>query len=155
MQKLLIKGKKYLSGSIKISGSKNATLPILAAAILCEKIVLKNIPLVKDVFTMIELLNSIGLSVKLNKKNLFYRFEGFGNFPSNGLHQSKKGVTRFIWCGRRFRYSLVGSKAFSLCCSLNKIKKMSPFRNMPRLQFWGSEGPNPQKHTKFRQIHTQ
>jgi UDP-N-acetylglucosamine 1-carboxyvinyltransferase len=69
MQKLLIKGKKYLSGSIKISGSKNATLPILAAAILCEKIVLKNIPLVKDVFTMIELLNSIGLSVKLNKKN--------------------------------------------------------------------------------------
>jgi UDP-N-acetylglucosamine 1-carboxyvinyltransferase len=69
MQKLLINGKKYLSGSIKISGSKNATLPILAAAILCENIVLKNIPLVRDVFTMIELLSSIGLNIKLNKKN--------------------------------------------------------------------------------------
>ena len=38
MQKLIIKGKKYLSGSISISGSKNATLPILAATLLCKKI---------------------------------------------------------------------------------------------------------------------
>ena len=68
MQKLLIKGKNSLSGNIKISGSKNATLPILAASILSSKITLKNIPLVKDVFTMIELLNSIGLKVKINKK---------------------------------------------------------------------------------------
>jgi UDP-N-acetylglucosamine 1-carboxyvinyltransferase len=37
MQKLLIKGKKDLSGSISISGSKNATLPILAASILAKK----------------------------------------------------------------------------------------------------------------------
>jgi len=36
MQKLLIKGKKDLSGSISISGSKNATLPILAASILAK-----------------------------------------------------------------------------------------------------------------------
>ena len=36
MQKLLIKGKKELSGLIKISGSKNATLPILAASILAK-----------------------------------------------------------------------------------------------------------------------
>ena len=34
MQKLIIKGKKELSGKISISGSKNATLPILAASIL-------------------------------------------------------------------------------------------------------------------------
>ena len=37
MQKLLIKGKKEISGSISISGSKNATLPILAASILAQK----------------------------------------------------------------------------------------------------------------------
>ena len=59
MQKLLINGKKELSGKISISGSKNATLPILAASILSNKIKLKNIPLVKDIFTMIELLKSI------------------------------------------------------------------------------------------------
>ncbi len=69
MQKLLIKGKRELSGKISISGSKNATLPILAASILAKKVQLKNIPLVKDIFTMIELLNFIGLNTKIIKKS--------------------------------------------------------------------------------------
>ena len=68
MQKLIIKGNKILNGSITISGSKNASLPILAASILTKKTELKNIPLVRDVFTMIELLNSIGLKTKIDKK---------------------------------------------------------------------------------------
>ena len=68
MQKLIIKGKRYLSGKISISGSKNATLPILAASILSNNIKLQNIPLVKDIFTMIELLEFIGLKVKILKK---------------------------------------------------------------------------------------
>ena len=68
MQKLIIKGKKELSGKISISGSKNATLPILAASILASNVKVRNIPLVKDIFTMIELLNFIGLKTKLNKK---------------------------------------------------------------------------------------
>ena len=68
MEKLIIKGKKELSGKISISGSKNATLPILAATILANQVTLKNIPLVKDIFTMVELLNFIGLKTKINKK---------------------------------------------------------------------------------------
>ena len=67
MQKLLIKGKKDLSGTISISGSKNATLPILAASIL-QKCKIKNVPLVKDIFTMIELLKFIGIKIKNKKK---------------------------------------------------------------------------------------
>ena len=69
MQKLLINGKKELSGKISISGSKNATLPILAATILSDKAKLKNIPLVKDIFTMVELLKFIGLKVNVLKNN--------------------------------------------------------------------------------------
>ena len=69
MQKLLIKGKRELIGKISISGSKNASLPILAASILAREVRLKNIPLVKDIFTMIELLNFIGLKTKIIKKN--------------------------------------------------------------------------------------
>ena len=69
MQKLLIKGKKNLFGSISISGSKNATLPILAASILAKDVNLTNVPLVKDIFTMIELLKFIGIKVKTIKKN--------------------------------------------------------------------------------------
>jgi len=71
MQKLLIKGKKELSGTISISGSKNASLPILAASILANQVRLSNIPLVKDIFTMLELLNFIGLKTKILKnKNI-------------------------------------------------------------------------------------
>ena len=69
MERLEIIGGKKLSGTIAISGSKNATLPILAATILTnKKIVIKNVPIVRDVETMVTLLNTIGSSVKLNKK---------------------------------------------------------------------------------------
>ena len=70
MQKLIVKGGKALSGTISISGSKNATLPILAATILSDKkIILKNVPMVKDVSTMANLLVSLGSSLKIKKKN--------------------------------------------------------------------------------------
>ena len=69
MQKLIIKGKKKLFGSINISGSKNATLPILAATLLTDKIIiLKNVPFVQDVHTMINLLKFIGLNIEISKK---------------------------------------------------------------------------------------
>ncbi len=80
MQKLLIKGKKELIGKISISGSKNATLPILAASILANRVKIKNIPLVKDIFTMVELLNFIGLKTKLiKKKNIIEIFNSEKN----------------------------------------------------------------------------
>ena len=69
MQKLEIKGGKKISGTIMVSGSKNATLPILASTILTnKKVIIKNIPIVKDVETMAELLSTIGSTVKFNKK---------------------------------------------------------------------------------------
>ena len=76
MQKLLIKGKREILGKISISGSKNATLPILAASILAnKKVKLKNIPLVQDIFTMLELLKFIGLNIKIKKKKNFIEIE--------------------------------------------------------------------------------
>ena len=76
MKKLVIKGKKKLYGSIHISGSKNATLPILASTILSEKkIIIKNFPLVKDVFTMIDLLVSIELKVNIDKKKRILKID--------------------------------------------------------------------------------
>ena len=69
MQKLEIKGGRKISGTITISGSKNATLPILAATILTnKKVIIKNIPVVKDVITMVELLRTIGSSIKFDEK---------------------------------------------------------------------------------------
>ena len=69
MQKLEIRGGRKISGTIAISGSKNATLPILASTILTnKKVVIKNIPVVRDVETMTALLNALGSTVKLNKR---------------------------------------------------------------------------------------
>ena len=69
MQKLEIKGGRKISGTVVISGSKNATLPILASTILTnKKIIITNIPIVKDVETMVNLLKSMGSTVKLDKK---------------------------------------------------------------------------------------
>jgi len=68
MQKLKIIGGKKLFGTISISGSKNATLPILAATILTDKkVIIRNIPMVRDVETMVNLLITIGSTVKLNR----------------------------------------------------------------------------------------
>ena len=54
MQKLEVFGANKLKGQIKISGSKNASLPILAATLLAsDKIFLNNLPNVKDIETMI------------------------------------------------------------------------------------------------------
>ena len=75
MQKLLIRGKKDLSGTIAISGSKNASLPILAASILGKNIRLSNVPFVKDIFTMIELLKFIGIKVKIIKTKNIIKIE--------------------------------------------------------------------------------
>ena len=71
MQKLEVFGANKLKGQIKISGSKNASLPILAASILSnKKIILKNIPKVKDIETMINLLKSLGSKVKFSQNQI-------------------------------------------------------------------------------------
>ena len=71
MQKLEVLGANKLKGQIKISGSKNASLPILAATLLSkEKIYLKNLPRVEDIKTMITLLQSLGSIIKFKKKKI-------------------------------------------------------------------------------------
>ena len=57
MDKFVIKGPSKIKGDIRISGSKNAALPILAATLLFSKPVeLKNVPNVRDIQTMLNLL---------------------------------------------------------------------------------------------------
>ena len=72
MEKLEVVGGKKLSGVIKISGSKNASLPILAASLLSKKkIKLINLPQVKDIKTMLTLLESLGSRIKkVGKKTI-------------------------------------------------------------------------------------
>jgi UDP-N-acetylglucosamine 1-carboxyvinyltransferase len=65
MDKLVIEGGRRLEGAVEVSGAKNASLPILAATILSkEPSVIKNVPQVADVFTMVKILRSIGAKVQ-------------------------------------------------------------------------------------------
>ena len=71
MQKLEVFGANKLKGQVKISGSKNASLPILAASLLSnKKVYLRNIPKVKDIDTMINLLESLGSKTQFDNFNL-------------------------------------------------------------------------------------
>ena len=65
MDKLLVRGGRTLSGSINISGSKNAALPILAATLLTkETCVIRNVPDVSDTNYMIQILSALGAEVE-------------------------------------------------------------------------------------------
>jgi UDP-N-acetylglucosamine 1-carboxyvinyltransferase len=71
MYKYVIIGGKKLSGNTYVSGSKNASLPILAATILNEgKTILSNIPEIDDVKIMIQILNSLGCVIDKNEDKL-------------------------------------------------------------------------------------
>ena len=87
MQKLEVFGANRLKGQIKISGSKNASLPILAATLLSnKKINLSNVPKVKDIETMIELLRSLGSKIKfVNNKINIDNSNQFKKFASYNL----------------------------------------------------------------------
>ncbi len=68
MDKFLINGPCKVKGKVSISGSKNASLPILAATLLFDKpVIIKNLPSVKDIKTMLNLLKSLGSKIILSK----------------------------------------------------------------------------------------
>ena len=70
MDKFLINGPCQIKGKVTIAPSKNAAIPILASTLLFDKpVVIKNLPRVKDVDTMISLLRSLGSKIILSKDN--------------------------------------------------------------------------------------
>ncbi len=72
MDKISILGGKTLEGIISISGSKNASLPILAASLLTNEVsCLSNVPNLLDITTMKDLLSSLGINITSNNKILY------------------------------------------------------------------------------------
>ncbi|MDP6625831.1 MAG: UDP-N-acetylglucosamine 1-carboxyvinyltransferase, partial [Nitrospinota bacterium] len=70
MKQIIIRGGKPLKGKVKISGAKNAALPILAAAILTDKkSIVRNVPHLKDIDTFSRLLATLGANVREKDKN--------------------------------------------------------------------------------------
>ena len=69
MDKFVIKGGKPLKGRVKVEGSKNASLPIIAASLLIDKgeTVIKNVPPLRDIYSMIKVLEHLGAKVSYDK----------------------------------------------------------------------------------------
>jgi UDP-N-acetylglucosamine 1-carboxyvinyltransferase len=63
MDRILIRGGARLSGEVRASGSKNSTLALMAAALLADSdVILRNVPRLRDVETMLEILRALGAS---------------------------------------------------------------------------------------------
>ena len=83
MDKFSIEGPSRIRGEVEISGSKNSSLPILAATLLFNKpVVVKNLPRVKDINTMINLLRSLGSKIILSKDKRVARIHNKKNLKT-------------------------------------------------------------------------
>lgn len=81
MTKYEIIGGNKLKGTISVSGAKNAALKALVAACLTDElVVIKNIPLITDIFVMIEIMRDLGAEVKLKGHTIKIRMKKFTQF---------------------------------------------------------------------------
>ena len=95
MDKLLIHGPCKVKGKVSISGSKNASLPILAATLLFDQtVIIKNLPRVRDINTMFNLLRSLGSKIILSKDKKIAKITNGKNmktFASYSLVKTMRG----------------------------------------------------------------
>ncbi|HED12069.1 MAG TPA: UDP-N-acetylglucosamine 1-carboxyvinyltransferase, partial [Gammaproteobacteria bacterium] len=69
MDRLFITGGKQLHGEIRVSGAKNAALPIIVSTLLAkEPVTIRNIPHLHDITTTMELLGRMGVSITMGEK---------------------------------------------------------------------------------------
>ncbi len=67
---LRISWPQSLSGTVTISGSKNAALPLIALGLFCEEYTLHNVPRIGDVFTFLSIIESLGVIIDFNENTL-------------------------------------------------------------------------------------
>ena len=90
MAKILIDGGKPLLGTIKVSGAKNAALPIIAGVILSTKPVkLTNVPALNDVTTISKVLEALGVKVARTSNNS-YEFDASGKISEEAPYELVK-----------------------------------------------------------------
>ena len=95
MSKFIIQGGKALEGEVKISGSKNAALPIIAATILNSgKTILYNVPEIQDVETMFEIIKEIGGKIVKKNKKVIINTSKINRFeiPENLMRKMRSSV---------------------------------------------------------------
>jgi len=92
MDCLVIKGGTPLKGDVKISGAKNAALPLMAATLLTrDECVLRNLPNLSDVQYMARILESLGATVEINRGTIRVQAKEIGGFGDYDLIRKMRG----------------------------------------------------------------
>ncbi|MCR2821381.1 UDP-N-acetylglucosamine 1-carboxyvinyltransferase [Lederbergia panacisoli] len=78
MEKIIVRGGKRLSGTVKVEGAKNAVLPVIAASLLASegKSIIRNVPILSDVYTIGEVLRHLNASVDFVDKTIIVDASG-------------------------------------------------------------------------------
>jgi len=83
MDKLIVEGSRRLEGTVTVSGAKNATLPILAAALLSdEKSVIKNVPTLRDISTMLKIFKALDVRARQDGDRVTIEPGGFKRYTA-------------------------------------------------------------------------
>ncbi len=83
MDKFIIEGGVRLKGSVDLSGAKNAALPILAASLLTDsKSIIKNVPPLRDVYTMLRIMRTLGVKVNMEEDVVTVGPGGYSNYTA-------------------------------------------------------------------------
>jgi len=97
MDKFVIKGGNKLSGSVKVSGSKNSSLALMPASILASgKSVFKNTPELNDVYTMSKLLKHLGADINFNDETLELDTAEIKDFTAPYEHVKKMRASIYV-----------------------------------------------------------
>lgn len=111
MERLLVRGGKGLRGEVKISGSKNAILPIMAASLMSSgEIVLKGVPCLEDINVMSEALTILGCSVKREQDTLIIRGGNVDHFELPEWISRRMRASNLVMGAllARLKYSRIG-----------------------------------------------
>ena len=95
MQSYIVNGGEKIEGEIKSSGSKNSSLPILAATILNKgKTVLKNVPDIHDTKIMFDIMRLLGCKINQEKNKIIIDSSNIGNYeiPDELMRQMRSSV---------------------------------------------------------------
>ncbi len=99
MNKFVIKGGNALQGEIGIAGAKNAALKVLVAACLTdEKVVIHNVPLIADLFVMIDIMKDLGADVRLEDHTVTIQVQQFAH-SSIPLDKAARARTSSMFIG--------------------------------------------------------
>ena len=83
MDRIVIRGGRRLAGEVRISGAKNAALPILASSLLARGTsTFKNVPRLNDVSTMCRLLEGMGATCEVDEHTIRINSDGVANFDA-------------------------------------------------------------------------